>query len=168
MELQCNILDNDFTLKKNDTIELLLNNWFVENVDGMHIFYKHIKSPDDNDKLYQIVLANSDMDGIYQLETIDSKMLNSKISGNTLKLELQDNLDVYAFHKHFNGFQKENSYTIQRKNLECILRCQFVNDECFKTALFNTGLITAQEYNLYINPKQSLIRNTKNLSLVLS
>lgn len=150
-----------FSLVKKDKIKIvafLENNWVCEQVNiDKFIYYKHIRTKQPN-RLYQIVLAGEDYDGIYIFSLRGGKVEYSfdedKFGNSVLKIKSAGNYDAAVFSGGEPTGYKRNEYTDGYGY--SIIRMNYHTEEDFKNALIQTGLISEEEYENYAGVNNSV------------
>ncbi|QUH22035.1 hypothetical protein [Alkaliphilus sp. B6464] len=102
-------------------IEILLNNWCVQQINQEYIFFKHFNS-NRKGVIYQLILSGNEYDGIYELEVFghDLKFKNvfkKEINDLMIEVKTNGNYDLARFNK------KSYTFTVDRN---------ITGDESFK------------------------------------
>lgn len=139
------VVDNVLSIRDDQKIlltTLLLNRWFYYKDNNVYV--KHIKSETKN-VLYQIILGNSDWDGVYEfcLKGIDVAAKGYEENGcKLLDIDSPGNYDVMLF---------------TDKSGEEISVTRFEMGDNFEKMLLEKNMITQEELDTYSN-KDNLTR----------
>lgn len=150
---------------KKAILEAIKGGWKA-NKDGFGevLFYKHLDSGERN-KIYHIILAGTEYDGIYEMTTTKG-MFNGYISSDKVVLDVHNNLDYALFKgntpKGYLDPENCKSYGY------CIIRSEYDSEASFKEALLKTNLIDEEEYDIYtFQPsKEYIYKKTPKISFV--
>lgn len=137
-ELKTNILDS------------IINHWYTEEMEGgIKLFYKHVSANKKN-KIYQIILSSTEYDGVYEL-CITNKQFRGFIENDIIHISKKGNLDFALFKPKEKGVYPQGylnpSYCAVYGY--SVVRCDYKDEESFKEALMETGLVTDEEYEIY-------------------
>lgn len=115
--------------------------------DGEILFFKHIDA-DKKNKIFQVILAGTEFDGVYELYTTKS-LFQGYINEDDKEvvISVKDNLDYALFKGELaEGYLNPESC---RAYGNCIIRSEYKDEQSFRKALLETGLVTNEEYDIY-------------------
>lgn len=128
-------------IKNKQKLELaatLLDQWFLYKVDNHDVYVKHVASGKLN-VLNQIVLGGNNWDGIYELSFIDPSM-TTEVNEEELVIKTTNNLCPASFYT-----KDRHEYMIYRTDAN--------SSTHFADQLLETGFITEEELEIYLNPE---------------
>lgn len=133
---------------KKQILDLITGTWFSnKDKSGEISFYKHLNSNKQN-KLFEIILAGKEYDGIYELEIKKNFKGHIKDGGNEIVLATSNDTDYALFKTTQTPQGYLNPITCKAFGI-CIIRSEYKDEDSFRVALLETGLVTREEYDIY-------------------
>lgn len=151
--------------------EMILNSikgtWYADKDNEDILFFKHVNSNKTN-KIFQVILSNSEYDGVYALYTTNNSF-EGRIDNDVILISNGGNLDYAMFKPEKKVLPKgylNPEYC--RAYGYCVIRGEYENEQTFKEALLKTGLISEEEYDIYTysNSKEYIFNKTPKLKVV--